>query len=142
MSNSTKPVDLQSSEDSLIKQNYGSVTPEEVGVYTQIQAADDQSYKIRTVIDTWKEQQKEERNMRRNIAYFIMGALFIEIIVGNVILFLLGVEKLNLSEWVSNVFYVGMYTQVVAIATIVVRNLFPKPLKDNSASISELIEKL
>ncbi|WP_462410373.1 hypothetical protein [Neobacillus sp. Marseille-QA0830] len=141
MGNPSPRTDIEEKSE-FLKETLGNVSASDVEVINSYQAAQDQSYKIRTVITTWKEQQTQERKMRRNIAYFILSALFIEVIAGNVYLWNIGSGKLKLSEWVTNIFFAGLFSQVAAMATIVIRNLFPKPQKDHSASIAELIEKL
>ncbi|MGC1137782.1 hypothetical protein V7E39_09490 [Bacillus sp. B38] len=119
------------------------ITPEQAEVFKNIQQVKDNSFKIRQVISTWKENESNERKMRKKIAYFILFTLGVEMVLGNAILMLIGfLPDFRPPEWTCNLFFTGMYTQIVAVATIVVRNLFPPTTKDSSSAISELIKNL
>ncbi|KRT92195.1 hypothetical protein ACG2QI_00165 [Bacillus sp. GM2] len=132
---------LADTEDELSVED--GVTPEQTDVIERLTQLRDNSFKLRQVIGTWKENELNERNMRKRIATFILLALGIEMVLGNVILILMGfLPNFRPPEWTCNLFFTGMYTQIVAVATIVVRNLFPPVAKDPSSAISELIKNL
>ncbi|MEC1792201.1 hypothetical protein P9D84_12595 [Bacillus vallismortis] len=119
------------------------ITPEQAQAYKSVSEANDNSFKVRQVIGTWKTNEENERKMRKRVAAFVLGALGVEMLIGNIIFVLMGFNpNFKLSQWTCNLFFTGMYTQIVAVATIVVRNLFPPTTKDSSSAISELIKNL
>lgn len=119
------------------------ITSEQVDQKERLTKLEDNSYKLREIIKTWKENEQSERGMRKSLAIFILCVLGVEIVLGNLIILLMGFNNnFRPPEWTCNLFFTGMYTQIVAVATIVVKNLFPPISKDPSNAISEIIKNL
>lgn len=127
---------------SFIKKDYGQVREEEIQAYERVTEADLKKYKTRMLIDTWKDQQKDERVLRKNVAHWILIGLFIQFIIGNIAWFLIGFRLMEFDKLVVNLFFVGMYTQLVTITLIVVKNLFPNTKKGNITEVNDIIKIL
>lgn len=97
---------------------------------------EDQRFQIRAFVSTWEENHKKERELKGKVAMWIFLGLGAEILFGNVAFYQYGVGNMHFPEWVAQTFFVGMYTQIIGIVTIVVRSLFPS--KSKSASVTEM----
>jgi hypothetical protein len=114
------------------------VTTKELEVYERKLAADDKSYRMRQILGVWKEQQNQDRTMRRlygNILLFFMGG---EILLSIILIFLIGSKCMNYDEWVINIFFVGVFTQVSSFIIVIVKYLFP----DIKEEFIKVIERL
>lgn len=70
-------------------------------------------------------QAEQDRILRDRYARFILWALGIEVFFAMVLLVLIGAGVLRLNFWVANLFFAGVFAQVVTLARIVLRSLFP-----------------
>lgn len=116
----------------------GVITPADVDVYRSVRDIEDKSYKVRTVVTAWEGQQREERRLRRGYATWLLIAVFAQMVVADMAFFLLGAGVISVDKWVADTFIIAVFGQIAAMATIVVKYLFP----DTGAQIVKLIEKL
>lgn len=126
-----------------IKSIADEVSSEEIEAYKEVTQAQDRRYKLEKILGVWEDLQQSERILRRNSAYVIFGALFIELILGNWAFFELGFgQKTILDPWIVKTFFIGMYTQIISIAMFVVKYLFPAPKQDAGSQLNDMITKL
>jgi len=122
----------------LVSQVGDPVTSDQLAIYEKLQGMSDKSYKLRTIVNAWEGQNTEERRMRRGFGIAIIVALFIQIIVINAAFFLIGANKITVTQWVANTFIISVFTEIVSMTLLVLRYLFPKVGSD----VMKLIENL
>lgn len=127
---------------SLIKKTVGSTNNEDIDAYKTVKDVDSKNYTSKKFIDTWESQQESERQIKKLVAILILIGLFVEMLAGNATMFFIGFGKMSIPQWVASVFFVGMYTQIITLTTIVVKNLFPAPKKDNLETLNEILKKM
>jgi hypothetical protein len=115
-----------------------AVTSEEVDSYGRYREIQDRSFRLRTVVSAWESQQTEERRLRRSYGTAILIALCVQTLLVDAMFILMGVGKIAIAQWVANIFIVSVFGQIVALAVVVVRHLFPQP----SSEILRLIERI
>lgn len=122
--------------------NVKKLAPEDLESYKVVADVRDRRFKMQTILGIWRRTQEGERQLRKNVAYWILGALFFELAAGNAAFFLIGFDRFTVSEWVAQTFIIGMYTQIVSIVLIVVKSLFPVPKTDILSEINQMVDKL
>jgi hypothetical protein len=127
---------------SLIKEQVGPLTQQDIKAYQTVNEVAGKKEKLTAVLEIWKNQNNTEIILRKHCAYWILGALFVELICGNVAMFFIGFGMASISEWLAKIFFVGMYGQIITITLVVVRYLFPVPKKDSQTALFELVDKL
>ncbi|REJ06929.1 hypothetical protein [Halobacillus trueperi] len=125
-----------------IKRKISNVTKDQLETYKVIHETNLKKQKTDTVLEVWRNQQDLERNMRKIYARWILIALVAELIVGNGIFILVACGVFTLEEWVVNVFFTGMYAQIISITVIVVRNLFPNSKENNIIELNQVIKDI
>ncbi len=115
-----------------------AVTSEEVDTYGRYREIEDRSFRLRTVVTAWESQQTEERRLRRSYGSWILAALLIQTLFADAAFLLIGFGRISIAPWVANVFLVSVFGQIVTLAVVVVRHLFPEV----SSEILRLIEKI
>jgi hypothetical protein len=118
------------------------LAPEDLETYKLVSDVEDRRVKMQSILGIWRRTQEDERKLRRTVAYWILGALFVELAAGNTAFFLIGFDRFTVSEWVAQTFIVGMYTQIVSIVLIVVKSLFPAPKTDILSELNQMVDKL
>lgn len=118
------------------------LAPEDLDSYKTVADVEDRRFKMQTVLGIWRKTQEGERELRRTVAYWILGALFIELAAGNTAFFLIGFGMFTVPEWVAQTFLIGMYAQIVSIVLIVVKSLFPSPKTDTISELNKMVDKL
>lgn len=96
------------------------------------------SRKIKTVLNAWETQQKEERGLRRTYANYLLVALFLQILLINAAFFAIGAGYLVVEKWVATTFIMAVFFEVVALVLVIVKYLFPKV----GSEVLSLIEKM
>ncbi|CEN81008.1 hypothetical protein [Paraclostridium sordellii] len=81
-------------------------------------------YVIINLVETWKEQQTADRNLKTKYGKWIMAILIVEFIFMSGILVLIGLGKLSFEEWVINAFIVTTFGQIMGVVYLIVKNLF------------------
>lgn len=114
------------------------VTEDDIRLHKERTEIEDRSFKLRTIINKWAEQHEADRKLRLKYAYWLLGALFFQIITINTIVFLYGFGIIILQEWVANIFVMSVFTEVTTMIFIILKYLFPK----SGAEFLNLIEKL
>jgi hypothetical protein len=104
----------------------GSVNPDEIDNYTRAQEALDKSYRIRTVLAVWKDEQGLDRVLRSRYAKILLGFLGFEILLASVLIFFIGFGIFQIKEWIINVFFVGVFSQASSLVVVIVKYLFPQ----------------
>lgn len=98
-----------------------------------------ENMKQEVLLEGWKTHTKNDVELKKTYAVCILAGLGLEMILGNVIMLLIGFGQIEIQEWVTNTFFVGMYTQIITLVTIVVKNLFPTKA-DPISQLSELLK--
>lgn len=114
------------------------VTSEEVDTYRRYREIEDRSFRLRTVVTAWESQQSEERRLRRSYGTAILVALCLQSLLVDILFILIGLGRITIAPWVANTFIVSVFGQIVGLAVVVVRHLFPQP----SSEILRLIERI
>jgi ABC-type multidrug transport system fused ATPase/permease subunit len=100
---------------------------------------DDRRRQNRLALRLFHQHHRGERRLRLFYAAFILLALFLELAVSIVALFLIGAGSLRISRSIGDVFFVGVFAQVITLASIVVKALFPRPDKDMLTQLMDLL---
>lgn len=93
------------------------------------QAADDKSNALQTVLDSWKDQAKEERGLRRTYAMWLIIALFAQTVAVNIAFFLIGWKCLDVDEWTARTFIMAVFSELAAMVFFIVKYLFSRDEK-------------
>lgn len=81
-------------------------------------------YVIISLVETWKEQQTADRNLKEKYGLWIIGILAIEFIFMAVLLVFIGLGKLSFPEWIINAFIITTFSQIMGVVYLIVKNLF------------------
>ena len=106
------------------------VTSDEIVTYRQLREIEDRSYQLRTIVGAWETQQAQERMLRRSYAGWLLVLLFFQVIVINVVFFLIGLKYLIVEEWLAKTFIIAVFAEIAAMTLVVVRYLFPRVVAD------------
>jgi hypothetical protein len=114
------------------------IKPIDLGEYGRYVEIEDKSHKLRTILEAWKHQQEEERGLRQSFAKWLLGGLFIQMILVNAAFFCIGFGILTVDKWVASSFILAVLAEIAGMATIVIKYLFPNDKSD----VLDLIQKL
>lgn len=106
-----------------------------IGKFTEIR---DRSFRIRTIVEAWREQQILDRKLRKTYATWLLIAVSLQMALINLAFFFIGFEKMHVEEWVANTFIIGVFAETSSLVFVVVKYLFP----DSSRTILDLLERL
>lgn len=81
-------------------------------------------YVIINLVETWKEQQTADRQLKSDYGKWIMIILGLEFVFMCGILVFIGLGKLNFDEWVINAFIVTTFGQIMGVVYLIVKHLF------------------
>lgn len=93
--------------------------------YERVTKAKDQSFKLQTLVSAWQRQNKAERKLRQKVAWCILVALAIQIILVNTTFFLIGFKVIAVDENLAKIFILAVFAEIVSMVLIVLRYLFP-----------------
>lgn len=116
--------DLPKEYRALIEDIGRPVTPEDIDVYREWQRIKDETFRLRTVLKAWKDQQSQDRNLRSRYATWLMVALTIQMIAINVVYVLMGSGVLSYEPWTANTFIMAVFAEMAALVYLVVKYLF------------------
>lgn len=116
-------------------QYYSQQQIEAWGVWLQ---ASDKSLRMRTMLDAWREQQGHERRLRSLYAALLVMVLFAQVCMANAAFLLIGYQRIVVSPWVADVFFLGVFGQITSMIFLILRYLFP----DKPSGLAELLERL
>jgi hypothetical protein len=114
------------------------VTLDQLDNFGKYKKIHDKSFRLRTVVEAWKDQQTEDRKMRKAFAIAILIALFLQVLVINTAFFLVGFNVISVPHWVASTFIVSVFTEIISMTMLVLRYLFPKV----GTGVMSLIKKL
>ena len=114
------------------------VTSDQVDTYGRLQDIEARSKKAHVLLDAWERQHNEERNMRHVYAGWLLFALLLQMLFVNLIVFLMGIQYLNVEHWVAQTFIVSVFGEIAAMTFWIVKFLFPKV----SSDVLSVVEKL
>lgn len=80
-------------------------------------------------------QSQENQKSRKNYAKVFTWAMIIQLIVINLFVLSQGKKWITLDVSIFNVFLIGVFTQLVAIVTIIFTNIFPKDHDKNKTDL-------
>ncbi|HEU4965367.1 MAG TPA: hypothetical protein VFV52_16190 [Bacilli bacterium] len=128
----------------LVQKEVGDIEPGQLlDAYKAVNEASDKRFKLKKVLAIWRLQQKNDRTIRKSVVYMVTGALLFEIFVAFLAFFCIGFGWIHITDpWIGRTFFVTVLGHVIAILTIIVRNLFPERNTDNLADITAIVEKL
>lgn len=115
------------------------LTPEKARLAITLQDARSKTEVLRAVLNTWLSHTDQERSLRKSYASWLLCLFAIEVIAALVLFILLGAGVLVVSDWIATAFFVSVFTEVAACATLVTRSLFPAT---NSHTSSVLIGQI
>src|SRR4051812_1168095 len=75
------------------------------------QASKDRRRHHATIISAWRQQQAQDRAMRRTYARWLMTVLSIQLVVIHVIFALIGYGVLKFEAWTANVFITAVFAE-------------------------------
>lgn len=101
------------------------VTARDIDSYRAYREIEDRSLMVRTLMTAWERQQEQERSLRRPYAWWLLIGMFSQVAVANIAFFLLAAGRLEADKWLAGLFIAGTFAEVVGLATIVTRHLFP-----------------
>jgi hypothetical protein len=106
--------------------------------YERVTKAKDQSFKLTTLVNAWQRQNKAERKLRQKVAWCILVALAVQIILVNVTFFLIGFKVMVADAELAKIFILAVFAEIVAMVLIVLRYLFPQTGNEFLQLIKEL----
>lgn len=77
------------------------------------------------VLSIWKKEKRTDQIMKIALSGFLGLMLLGQIIYINVIIFKIGLKKMDFNEWTIRLYITGVFVEIVALVKIVVQNLFP-----------------
>lgn len=113
------------------------VTSEQIDNIGKLQNIQERIKHHRTIVNAWKQQQDQDRKMRKTYANLLMGAMSVQVIAINVIFVLIGCGILKFEPWTTNTFIMATFAEISALVLLVVKYLFP-PTTDR---ILDLIDR-
>jgi hypothetical protein len=115
--------DLPKHLQALVEDVGRPVTSEDIDVYRQLQRIEGETFRLRTVLKAWKDQQSQDRDLRARYANWLMLAMGAQILGVNIVYVLMGCE-LQYDQWTANTFIMGVFAEIAALVLLVVKYLF------------------
>ena len=132
------PAKIQQVAEQVGVQEVGEpVTSEQIDAIGKLQDIQERGKHLRTIVNAWKQQQDQDRKMRKLYATWLMIAMSTQVIGINVIFILIGCGVLKFEQWTTNTFLVSVFAEVSALVLLVVKYLFPA----TSDKILDLIDR-
>lgn len=103
----------------------GPVTSEQIDNLGKIQDIQERVKHHRTIVNAWKQQQDQDRKMRKMYANWLMGVMSVQVVAINVIFVLIGCGVLKFEQWTANTFLTATFAEITALILLVVKYLFP-----------------
>lgn len=101
------------------------VTSEDIDNLGKLQNIQERTKHHRTIINAWKQQQDQDREMRKLYANWLIGIMSIQVVAINVIFVLIGRGFLKFEPWTVNTFVTATFAEIGALVLLVVKYLFP-----------------
>jgi hypothetical protein len=100
------------------------ITPEKVSLYKEVREVHQWHETERIRVAAWKEQQIQDREMRKNYATWLLIAMSFQVVAINVVYVLMGLKYLEFQPWTANTFIMSVFAQIAALVLVVVKYLF------------------
>jgi hypothetical protein len=113
------------------------VTPRQIDLYTRLQELEERSKHLATIIESWEEQQTQDREMRKKYANWLMYGMGVQVLAINVIFVLIGCRVLTFEPWTANTFIMAVFAEIASLVLLFVKYLFP----ETSDKILDLIDR-
>lgn len=101
----------------------------------------DKSRAIRDVINAWKGQAKEERNLRTKYANYLIWTLIAQAAIVNIVFLLIGSRCLSVDEWTARTFIMAVFAEIVGLVIVIVNYLFRDYTKEIFGMIDTILTK-
>jgi hypothetical protein len=115
----------------------GQVTSDQTDALGKLHDIQERGKHNRTIINAWKQQQDQDRKMRKMYATWLMIAMSGQVVAVNVVFVLIGCGLLKFEPWTANTFIMAVFTEISALVLLVVKYLFPT----TSDKVLELIDR-
>lgn len=119
-----KKPDIPASLSKYVSDVGPAVTPDDVDTFGKLQDIRDRSHWVRSIVNAWKNQQTQDRAMRKSYATCLMIALAVQIATINVVYILMGCGVLTFDPWTARVFIMAVFAEVAAMVFFIVKYLF------------------
>jgi hypothetical protein len=103
----------------------GSLTSDQIDDLGKLQDIRERSKHHRTIVNAWRQQQEQDRKMRRQYATWLMVAMSLQSVAINVVFVLIGCGVLKFDQWTTNTFIVSVFAELSTLVLLVVKYLFP-----------------
>lgn len=97
----------------------------DVDAYGQLVEFHTKADRLDRLLTAWETQQNEERKLRKSYVKYLKWSLAIQGTLVNLAFFLIGVEVLEVEEWVAATFIGAVFAELTAMTFVVLRFLFP-----------------
>jgi hypothetical protein len=115
----------------------GPVTSEQIDAIGKLQDIQERGKHHRTIVAAWKQQQEQDRKLRKLFATWLMVAMSVQVVAIYVIFVLIGCGLLKFEEWTANTFVMSVFAEVGGLVLLVVKYLFPA----TSDKILDLVDR-
>ena len=78
-----------------------------------------------TIVKEWKNQQEQDRRMRKTYANWLLVVMSAQMVAINVIFVLIGTGCLKFEAWTAKTFVMAVFAEVASLVLLVVKYLFP-----------------
>lgn len=95
--------------------------------------------KDKRILQLWINQESSERKLRVGVVSGLGIILAGELIVGNMAFLKIGEGSMQFPEWTVQIFFMGMFTQIISMVFFVVKSLFPTPKTDSLSAIRGMV---
>ena len=101
------------------------MTSEQIDDFAKLQDIRERLKHHRTIVSAWKQQQEQDRKLRKLYANWLMCAMSAQVIAINIIFVLIGCGILKYEQWTANTFVMATFAEISALVLLVVKYLFP-----------------
>lgn len=110
----------------------------DLDAFIRLRRLDNENYKLKTILSTWKAEQKSERDMREKYVRWLFSLLTCEVFFACMVFLAIGAGEVNVTEWQANTFFVAVFTKITGMVWLVLRYLFPS----SGGQTQKLVDKL
>ena len=102
------------------------VSTAQVVAFGMLREIRDRSYRIRTIVKAWKDQQTQDRAMRERYANYLIVAMGVQALIVNVVFVLIGANVLTFEAWTAKTFIMAVFAEIAAMVLLIVKYLFTR----------------
>ena len=100
-------------------------TSDQVDIFGKLRDIEERIKHQRTIINVWKQQQDQDRQMRKRYANWLIGVMIVQVVAINISFVLIGLGLLKFEPWTVNTFVMATFAEISALVLLVVKYLFP-----------------